>query len=100
MTQDKYIIAKIADAQAVLSVQEQQTLMGILQKIHSGRSAQNKKTHRYVVLNTADVHARAALDAYVQSAAESDNDGVKRIANKMRDILQASRLQDPEKVPD
>lgn len=103
-TQNKYFVGQIADAKQHLDREELQTLLALLRKIHTGRNTENKPFRRYVVLNAADKFARYAIDRYIEAVEESEefksNKELEKVVHLFRDIIQASRLTEDERLPD
>lgn len=98
----KYFVGKVEDAQQYLSKEEQQTLAELMGKLAVARAAAGKPQHRYVVLNLVDPFAREAIDSYINAVESSSLAGgpARATAVRFREVLQLSRLQDTERLPD
>lgn len=101
--QNKYLILPLSDIKAYLVPAEIEVLHNAVRKVQNGRTGDNKKTNQYFTLHLADPFARAAVEAYIAAAEQSDdknNSKVKATLNMARDLLQYSRFATEERLPD
>ncbi len=104
MAQNKYIVAKIDDVRTTLTPAEQQALHQLLTRVQTDRLVKGKAANQYFVLNLSDPHARAALDAYIQSAVASrgfdENKPLVDVVDVLRTTLSDSRMYTKERNPE